>query len=143
MGYGDGAVMGVPAHDERDFAFARKYGLAIRQVVAADGETFSTDAWAEWYGDKQRAVCVNSGVLDGLPHKAAVSKVAELLAATKGLGEKKTTWRLRDWGVSRQRYWGTPIPSSTATTAARCRCPRRTCRWCCPRTASPTAAATR
>jgi leucyl-tRNA synthetase len=109
MGYGDGAVMGVPAHDERDFAFAKKYGLAIQQVVAAEGETYSTDAWAEWYGDKQRAVCVNSGVLDGLSHKAAVSQVAEMLAA-KELGEKKTTWRLRDWGISRQRYWGTPIP---------------------------------
>ncbi len=107
MGYGDGAVMGVPAHDERDFAFAKKYGLKIQQVVAVEGEAFSTDAWAEWYGDKQRGVCVNSGVLDGLPYKAAVDKVAELLGA---LGEKKTTWRLRDWGVSRQRYWGTPIP---------------------------------
>jgi leucyl-tRNA synthetase len=109
MSYGDGAVMGVPAHDERDFAFAKKYGIAIQQVVSVEGDAFSTDAWADWYGDKQRAVCVNSGVLDGLPHKAAVTKVAELLAA-KGLGEKKTTWRLRDWGISRQRYWGTPIP---------------------------------
>lgn len=109
MSYGDGAVMGVPAHDERDFAFAKKYGIEIKQVVAADGETFTTDAWAEWYGDKTRGVCVNSGVLDGLHHKAAVDKVAELLAA-QGLGEKKTTWRLRDWGISRQRYWGTPIP---------------------------------
>ena len=109
MSYGDGAVMGVPAHDERDFAFAKKYGIAIQQVVSAEGEAFTTDAWADWYGDKQRAVCVNSGVLDGLAHKAAVTKVAELLAA-KGLGEKKTTWRLRDWGISRQRYWGTPIP---------------------------------
>ncbi|MFT7721274.1 MAG: leucine--tRNA ligase [Roseateles sp.] len=109
MSYGDGAVMGVPAHDERDFAFAKKYGIEIKQVVAAEGERFSTDAWAEWYGDKARAVCVNSGVLDGLPHKAAVDKVAELLAG-KQLGEKKTTWRLRDWGISRQRYWGTPIP---------------------------------
>ena len=109
MSYGDGAVMGVPAHDERDFAFAKKYGLAIRQVVAVEGETFSDAAWSDWYGDKQRAVCVNSGVLDGLGHKAAVGKVAELLGA-QGLGEKKTTWRLRDWGISRQRYWGTPIP---------------------------------
>ena len=109
MSYGDGAVMGVPAHDERDFAFALKYGIAIQQVITAEGESFSDTAWADWYGDKQRAVCVNSGVLDGLPHKAAVAKVAELLGA-KGLGEKKTTWRLRDWGISRQRYWGTPIP---------------------------------
>lgn len=109
MSYGDGAVMGVPAHDERDFAFALKYQLPIRQVVAVEGESFSTDAWAEWYGDKLKCVCVNSGELDGLNHKAAVNKVAELLAV-KGLGEKKTTFRLRDWGISRQRYWGTPIP---------------------------------
>ncbi len=109
MSYGDGAVMGVPAHDERDFAFAKKYGLKIQQVVAVEGETFSLDAWADWYGDKQRGVCINSGVIDGLNCKAAVDKVAELLAA-KGMGEKKTTFRLRDWGVSRQRYWGTPIP---------------------------------
>ena len=109
MSYGDGAVMGVPAHDERDFEFAKKYGIAIKQVIQAEGETFSLDAWADWYGDKQRATCVNSGVLDGLSHKEAVSKVAELLSA-QGIGEKKTTWRLRDWGISRQRYWGTPIP---------------------------------
>ncbi|MGQ3165669.1 MAG: leucine--tRNA ligase [Hydrogenophaga sp.] len=109
MSYGDGAVMGVPAHDERDFAFANKYGIAIKQVVAVEGENFSTETWADWYGDKQRGVCVHSGVLDGLGHKAAVDKVAELLAG-KGMGEKKTTFRLRDWGVSRQRYWGTPIP---------------------------------
>lgn len=109
MSYGDGAVMGVPAHDERDFAFAKKYNLPIEQVVAVEGETFSTDAWQEWYGDKQKCMCVNSGELDGLTHSQAVDKVAELLSA-KGLGEKKTTWRLRDWGISRQRYWGTPIP---------------------------------
>ncbi len=109
MSYGDGAVMGVPAHDERDFAFANKYGIEIKQVVAVEGQDFSTSTWAEWYGDKSQGVCVNSGVLDGLNHKQAVDKVAELVAA-KGLGEKKTTWRLRDWGVSRQRYWGTPIP---------------------------------
>ena len=109
MSYGDGAVMGVPAHDERDFAFAKKYGIAIKQVIAVEGEAFDTAAWKESYGDKQKGVCINSTVLDGLNHKDAVHKVAELLAA-KNIGEKKTTWRLRDWGISRQRYWGTPIP---------------------------------
>ncbi|MCZ2105430.1 MAG: leucine--tRNA ligase, partial [Burkholderiales bacterium] len=109
MSYGDGAVMGVPAHDERDFAFAQKYGIAIRQVVAVEGETFSLDGWQEWYGDKLKCVCVHSGALDGLTHAQAVDRVAALLSE-KGLGEKKTTWRLRDWGISRQRYWGTPIP---------------------------------
>ena len=109
MSYGDGAVMGVPAHDERDFAFALKYGLPIAQVTAVEGASFSATAWQEHYADKQKCVCVNSGVLDGLGHAEAVDKVAQLLAE-QGLGEKKTTWRLRDWGVSRQRYWGTPIP---------------------------------
>ncbi|MFZ6820418.1 leucine--tRNA ligase [Undibacterium sp. Ji22W] len=109
MTYGDGAVMGVPAHDERDFAFAKKYNIAIKQVVAVEGESFTTDAWAEWYGDKQKCVTVNSGKYDGLTYKAAVDAVAADLVA-KGVGEKKTTWRLRDWGISRQRYWGTPIP---------------------------------
>jgi leucyl-tRNA synthetase len=143
MSYGDGAVMGVPAHDERDFAFALKYDLPILQVVAlgVDGASaastgtpgasyasaksapsapvdaalvagvasaFDVAVWHDWYATKA-GVCVNSGELDGLNQKAAANKVAELLAA-KGLGEKKTTWRLRDWGISRQRYWGTPIP---------------------------------
>ncbi|MBO9353429.1 leucine--tRNA ligase [Bordetella petrii] len=109
MSYGDGAVMGVPAHDERDFAFAKKYQLPIRQVVAVEGKTYSTDAWQEWYGDKQSGRTVNSGKYDGLTHGQAVDAIAADLAA-QGLGEKQTTWRLRDWGISRQRYWGTPIP---------------------------------
>ncbi|MBP8151524.1 MAG: leucine--tRNA ligase, partial [Xylophilus sp.] len=109
MGYGDGAVMGVPAHDERDFAFAKKYDLPIRQVVLVDGEHYDYQHWHDWYGDKQRSVTVNSDSFSGMSHKDAVEAVAHALQA-KGLGEKKTTWRLRDWGVSRQRYWGTPIP---------------------------------
>jgi leucyl-tRNA synthetase len=109
MGYGDGAVMGVPAHDERDFAFARKYNLHIKPVIDVEGRPYSTEAWQDWYADKQRGRCINSGVLDGMSYQQAADEVADLLAL-QGLGEKKTTWRLRDWGISRQRYWGTPIP---------------------------------
>ncbi len=109
MSYGDGAVMGVPGHDERDFAFAKKYGIDILQVIAVDGEHFSYDHWQDWYADKSRAVTINSDNLSGLEYPLAVDAVAKALEH-KGLGGKKTTWRLRDWGVSRQRYWGTPIP---------------------------------
>ncbi|WP_374486314.1 leucine--tRNA ligase [Zoogloea sp.] len=108
MSYGDGAVMGVPAHDERDFAFAKKYDLPIEQVVAVGDKPYSTDAWQEWYGSKDGA-CVNSGKYDGLGYEAAVDAIAADLAA-KNVGEKKVQWRLRDWGISRQRYWGCPIP---------------------------------
>jgi leucyl-tRNA synthetase len=107
--YGDGAVMGVPAHDERDFAFAKKYQLPIEPVIAIEGKTYSTVAWQEWYADKEHGICVNSGKYDGLSYQAAVDAVARDLAA-QGTGEKKVTFRLRDWGISRQRYWGTPIP---------------------------------
>ncbi|MEX3612673.1 MAG: leucine--tRNA ligase [Burkholderia gladioli] len=109
MSYGEGAVMGVPAHDERDFAFANKYGLPMQQVIAVEGETWSREAWQEWYGDKLKGVNVNSGKYDGLGHEAAVDAVSADLNAG-GFGDKQVTWRLRDWGVSRQRYWGTPIP---------------------------------
>jgi leucyl-tRNA synthetase len=113
MSYGEGAVMAVPAHDERDFEFAKKYGLAIRQVIAVEGTngpmSFSLDGWQEWYADKQRGKCVNSGRYDGLGLEAAVAAIAADLKA-KELGDIQVQYRLRDWGVSRQRYWGCPIP---------------------------------
>jgi leucyl-tRNA synthetase len=107
--YGDGAVMGVPAHDERDFAFAQKYVLPIHQVIDVEGKTFSEVSWHDWYADKENGRCINSGKYDGLNHQQAVDAIAADLAEL-GLGEKKITYRLRDWGISRQRYWGTPIP---------------------------------
>jgi leucyl-tRNA synthetase len=107
MAYGEGAVMGVPGHDERDFAFAKKYGLPIKQVIDVEGKPYSTDAWQPWYADHGR--CIHSGKYDGLAYHEAVDAIAVDLKA-KGQGDKQVQWRLRDWGISRQRYWGTPIP---------------------------------
>ncbi|WP_299776151.1 leucine--tRNA ligase [uncultured Pseudoteredinibacter sp.] len=116
MDYGSGAVMAVPAHDERDFAFANSYQLPIKQVIAsklADDSAFDSSEWQEWYGRKGDTETINSSEhfpeLDGLDFQAAFDATAEKLI-TLGKGSLKTNFRLRDWGVSRQRYWGAPIP---------------------------------
>lgn len=110
MSYGSGAVMAVPAHDERDFEFANKYNLPIPQVIDFKDKpsNYSTNQWQDWYSDKT-GFCINSGILDGLSYHDAVAKVNEIITE-KGLGQTTTQYRLRDWGVSRQRYWGCPIP---------------------------------
>ncbi len=106
MGYGTGAVMAVPAHDQRDYEFAQKYGIAIKPVIVPAGET-TVDVSQAAYTDK--GVLVDSGEFSGLSSAEAFDAIAEFLTQ-KALGERKTNYRLRDWGVSRQRYWGAPIP---------------------------------
>jgi leucyl-tRNA synthetase len=107
MDYGTGAVMAVPTHDQRDFEFARKYQLPLVVVIQPEGEMFDPQTMQEaWTGP---GLMVNSAEFDGLSNEEAKGKIAEALAA-RGLGDKTVNYRLRDWGVSRQRYWGTPIP---------------------------------
>ena len=108
-GYGDGAVMAVPAHDERDFAFAKQYHLPMKQVISVDGQPFDAAQWQEWYADKENGVLVNSNEFNGLNFQAAFDAIAAKLQAASA-GEPKTQYRLRDWGISRQRYWGCPVP---------------------------------
>jgi leucyl-tRNA synthetase len=111
MGYGTGAVMAVPAHDERDFAFAQKYGLPIRQVIAVGDEAYDATRWQDWYADKTspQMRVVNSGRFDGLNYAQAFEAMVQHFEAA-GTGRRRVNFRLRDWGVSRQRYWGCPIP---------------------------------
>jgi len=107
MEYGTGAIMGVPAHDQRDFEFAKKYRLSIPVVIEPENEAAAGSEDVEVFEDF--GILINSGPFSGLKSAEAMDKMAAF-ASEKGFGEKSTTFRLRDWGISRQRYWGTPIP---------------------------------
>ncbi|MFF7109647.1 leucine--tRNA ligase [Pseudomonas sichuanensis] len=106
--HGDGALMGVPAHDQRDFDFARQYDLPVHPVIAFEGKPYDAATWSDRYASREGRL-INSGSYDGLTVEQASQAIADALAEL-GRGELTTTWRLRDWGISRQRYWGTPIP---------------------------------
>ncbi|NLP37377.1 MAG: leucine--tRNA ligase [Firmicutes bacterium] len=107
MSYGTGAVMGVPAHDERDFEFAKKYNLPIRVVISPEGTELKAEDLTEAYVEE--GVLINSAHFDGMPSEQAKEEIIKYLEAN-GWGKKEVTYRLRDWLISRQRYWGTPIP---------------------------------
>jgi leucyl-tRNA synthetase len=105
--YGTGAVMGVPGHDQRDFEFARKYNLPITVVVQPDGDSLTAEALSDAYDGP--GLLVHSGEFSGLSSQDAIEKMTTA-AAQRGIGEGTIQYRLKDWGISRQRYWGTPIP---------------------------------
>jgi len=109
MGYGTGAVMGVPAHDQRDFEFARRFGLAIREVIRPVGQTEPADpsTWTAAYVDP--GIMVNSGIFNGTPSEEGKARVGAFVEE-HGIGRRTVSYRLRDWLISRQRYWGAPIP---------------------------------
>jgi leucyl-tRNA synthetase len=105
--YGTGAVMAVPTHDQRDFEFARKYSLPLTVVIQPEGEELAAESMTAAY--TEAGILVNSGRFDGLASNDAKLEIANWLEA-EGLGKKTVNYRLRDWGISRQRYWGNPIP---------------------------------
>jgi leucyl-tRNA synthetase len=107
MDYGTGAIMSVPSHDQRDFEFAKKYGLPIHVVIQNARKDLDAATMKQAYIEE--GTMVNSGPFDGAPNVAGKAKVAEYVEQ-KGFGKRTVNWRLRDWGISRQRYWGTPIP---------------------------------
>lgn len=106
--YGEGALMAVPAHDERDFDFANQYGLPVRQVLACEDQVYDVQDWSDRLACRDGHL-INSGAYDGLTVTQATQAIVAALVE-RGMGEETTSWRLRDWGISRQRYWGTPIP---------------------------------
>ncbi len=105
--YGTGAIMAVPTHDQRDFEFAKKYDLRLRVVIQPPGEELSEETMSEAY--EEEGILVNSGPFNGQRNLAALDNIAEYLES-KGMGHKTVNFRLRDWNISRQRYWGAPIP---------------------------------
>ncbi|HNQ50020.1 MAG TPA: leucine--tRNA ligase [Candidatus Omnitrophota bacterium] len=107
MGYGTGAIMAVPTHDQRDFLFAKEHGLPMRVVIQPAGAALSVETMSEAY--EGSGVEINSGEFNGLTNEEAKLRIAEWMEK-KGIGRIETHWRLRDWLISRQRYWGTPIP---------------------------------
>ncbi len=107
MEYGTGAIMSVPAHDQRDFEFAKKYGMSIRIVIQSPENDLVAETMKQAYTED--GTMANSGTFDGLTNSAAKEKIADHVESDR-LGKRTVNWRLRDWGISRQRYWGTPIP---------------------------------
>jgi leucyl-tRNA synthetase len=132
MAYGEGAVMGVPGHDARDYEFALKNQLPIVQVIRSKSGAYENldPPWQDAFSDY--GITMNSGEFDGLEFQAAIDAIASALDK-KSLGRKRTQWRLRDWGISRQRYWGCPVPMIHRQVRRSAAFSADPLRWCCPR----------